>query len=180
MPANDPRREIATKLELLEEETALKMNRDFTLCPDKLIAKGDLKLLRVFSETIQKAHNIEKAYDIMMSLLPQLSDNGEHLRLFDWFLIQNKDYNEVVSKINICIPFKTDELFNLQSYEACQFPMTLHSRAPIKDLTNRVESFMWKVQKDMKSLGNIWPAMFDSRFADIFVYTKGIREEDRD
>jgi hypothetical protein len=90
--------------------------------------------LQVYSDEIQKTGNTEKAYDMMMSILPQLADNGEMLGIFDWFLTQTKDFNEVDSKLNICIPFETEDLFNKQSYEPCQFPIDLHSRARIQDL----------------------------------------------
>jgi hypothetical protein len=85
----------------------------------------------------------------MMCILPLLGENGELLRIFSWFLTQTKDYNEAVSKINICIPFKTEYLFNLQSYEACHFPMTLHSRASIEELTKRVEYYDWEVPNEI-------------------------------
>jgi hypothetical protein len=133
MSPQDPRREILKNLELLEEEIALKMNRDFSTFADVLIS--NMRLMQVYSEAIKKSENIEKAYDIIMCILPQLGDDDELLQMFDWFLTQTKDFNEDVSKLNICIPFKTEYLFNKQSYEPCQFPITLHSRASIKELT---------------------------------------------
>ena len=117
---------------------------------------------------------------MMMSILPQLADNGEMLGIFDWFLTQTKDYDEVDSDLNICIPFKTEDLFNKQSYEPCQFPITLHSRATIQDLTKKVESNDWEVPNNKKSLGNLIPGIFDTRFSTLFVFKKGIREEDGD
>jgi hypothetical protein len=134
--------------------------------------------LQVYSDEIQKTGNTEKAYDMMMSILPQLADNGEMLGIFDWFLTQTKDFNEVDSKLNICIPFETEDLFNKQSYEPCQFPIDLHSRARIQDLKKRVESNEWPVPNDKKTLGNLKPGMFNTRFSTLFVFAKGIRAED--
>jgi hypothetical protein len=180
MTADDPRREFLNKVELFEKETTHKMNRDFSTIVDTYIAKGNIKLLKVFSETIKKTESTEKAYDIMMCILPQMGDNGDMLAMFDWFLTQTKDFDEVVSKLNICIPFETENLFNLQSYEQCQFTITQHSRASIQDFISKVENFNWEVPDDQKSLVNIIPAIVDHGTSDIYVYTKGIREEDRD
>ena len=119
MAADDPRRELLNKLGLYSYELVLKMNRDFCTIIDMYIAKGNFKLVQVFSQHIQKVKDTENAYEIMMCVLHQLADQRKLLTIFDWFLTQTKDSSNLVSypnsnhDLNICIQFKTQDPYDL-------------------------------------------------------------------
>ena len=100
MSAEDSRREFLNMLGLYSAELVLKMNRDFCTMIDSYIAKGNFKLVQVFSQHIQKVKDTDSAYEIMMCVLHQLADQRKLLTIFDWFLTQTKDSSYLVSNSN--------------------------------------------------------------------------------
>lgn len=79
-----------TKLGVYEDDPILKRNQDFSTIIDEYITENNIKIVQVFSERMSKVKEsrTEKAIEIMMCILFNLSSKPELLTLFDWFLKQ--------------------------------------------------------------------------------------------
>jgi hypothetical protein len=183
MSAEDPRREFLNMLGLYSEELVVKMNRDFCTIIDSYIAKGNFKLVQVFSQHIQKVKDTENAYEIMMCVLHQLADKRKLLTIFDWFLTQTTDSSYLVSNpshnLNIFIKFKTQDPYDLERYEPSQFAMNLHQRASIREVVSWAQTKQWEVPTDQKSQANIDQGIIDNRVAALLNFLSTLRIEDR-
>ena len=143
---------------------------------DQFIADDNVQLVHVFSQRIQKVKEskVEKASEIMMCVLFNLSDKPKMLTFFDWFLKQAKIPEENLN-LNICITFKTQNLVDLCRYDQNKFVINSDSRNSLKEITHRAETFQWDMAYDQKSYSTIEQVIVDWRLPGIYKFTENLK-----